>query len=533
MKKLGLFCTALLLVIVCAVLVPTPAKAASESDLTFRSHAGGGYYLTKCNGSATGELVIPATYNGKPVTHISDEAFAFCSGLTSIVIPDSVMYIGEFAFYDCSNLTNVTISTSVREIGDAAFKECTSLKSITIPGNVTRIGSSAFYGCSNLTSISLADGLKTIGSCAFQYCRSLTDITLPDSLYYLGSWAFDGCTKLTRINIPGHVTKIDQYTFQNCKALTDITIADRVNTIVHHAFLNCNSLTNVVYCGTEDQWNNITIDGHNENLTQATRSYHKWLAAVSGLTCAVCGETSDGHLHEWQNATCTVPQTCILCGLTNGTTKAHNYDNGMVTKPATCKDEGIRTYACLNCSNTKTEKITKLTTHTYDNSCDAFCNVCNQQRIIQHTYKTIWSQNIAEHWRECSICKDRNEISEHVPGAKPTETTPQTCQICGYEVAPALGVPPTQPTEPSVQPTEPPETEPSTQPSEPQMTEPATEPTEPPATEPATEPTEPQAAEPNPPAEQTAVSLITVLLVMLAEAVILCTVFLILWKKKR
>ncbi|MDY4584799.1 MAG: leucine-rich repeat protein, partial [Candidatus Onthomorpha sp.] len=80
-------------------------------------------------------------------------AFAYCSSLTSVTIPNSVTEIDDYAFYDCSSLTSVTIPNSVTEIDDYAFYDCSSLSSITIGNSVTSIGNSAFSGCNNLTSI--------------------------------------------------------------------------------------------------------------------------------------------------------------------------------------------------------------------------------------------------------------------------------------------------------------------------------------------------------------------------------------------
>ena len=63
-----------------------------------------------------------------------------------IIIPESVEYysvtftvtsIGEAAFAECSGLTSVTIPNSVTSIGYATFAGCTGLTSITIPNSVT------------------------------------------------------------------------------------------------------------------------------------------------------------------------------------------------------------------------------------------------------------------------------------------------------------------------------------------------------------------------------------------------------------
>jgi hypothetical protein len=64
------------------------------------------------------------------VTTIGEAAFAGCSGLTSVTIPNLVTSIGIYAFYGCSGLTSVTIPNSVNTIGDEAFYGCISLTAI-------------------------------------------------------------------------------------------------------------------------------------------------------------------------------------------------------------------------------------------------------------------------------------------------------------------------------------------------------------------------------------------------------------------
>ena len=99
----------------------------------------------------SGEVVIPSsiTVEGQeyPVASIGESAFYFCSGLTSITIPNSVKSIGRYAFFGCSSLTSVTIPNSVTSIGYEAFGECSGLTSITIPNSVTSIGGFAFAHC--------------------------------------------------------------------------------------------------------------------------------------------------------------------------------------------------------------------------------------------------------------------------------------------------------------------------------------------------------------------------------------------------
>jgi hypothetical protein len=55
-------------------------------------------------------------------THIGEQAFAGCDGLTSVAIPNSVISLGPGAFDDCFNLASVTIGSDVTDIGTNAFE---------------------------------------------------------------------------------------------------------------------------------------------------------------------------------------------------------------------------------------------------------------------------------------------------------------------------------------------------------------------------------------------------------------------------
>ena len=76
----------------------------------------------------TGEVTIPESIIHEGVTYpvgsIGKSACYYCSGLTSITIPNSVTTIGEDAFYGCHGLTSVTIPNSVTTIGEYAFSGC-------------------------------------------------------------------------------------------------------------------------------------------------------------------------------------------------------------------------------------------------------------------------------------------------------------------------------------------------------------------------------------------------------------------------
>ena len=56
--------------------------------------------------------------------------------------------------------------------------------------------------------------------------------------------------------------------------------------------------------------------------------------------------------HNWQDASCTAPETCLNCGKTIGEALSHNYSY-VVTIAPTTQTEGLLTGTCANCSGTE------------------------------------------------------------------------------------------------------------------------------------------------------------------------------------
>jgi hypothetical protein len=237
--------------------------AASLADLTYTT-TDGKVTITDCNTAATGELVIPDTIGGNPVTSIRQNAFLSCASLTSIDIPNSVTSVGYGCFVECASLTSIIIPDGVTSIGDGSFYKCTSLKSIAIPDSVTSIGRDAFWRCPGLTSITIPDGVTSIGENAFSDCTSLTSIIIPDGVAIISGGAFYNCTSLTSVTIGSGVTSIENVianffedgpasvngAFQNCTSLENITIPDGVTSIATKTFDGCTSLQNITFLAT-------------------------------------------------------------------------------------------------------------------------------------------------------------------------------------------------------------------------------------------------------------------------------------------
>ena len=199
-------------------------------EVTFR----GSYYYSFNEYSGAVSIPDSVLFNNNyyKVTLIGDYAFQYCSGLTSISIPNSVTSIGVWAFSGLSGLTSITIPNSVTSIGGSAFYGCTGLTSITIGNSVTSIGDYTFYQCYGLTSITIPNSVTLIGNHTFENCSGLTSINIPNSVTAIGNSAFYGCIGLTSIIFPTSITSIGDDAFASCRWLTSITCAALIPPII-------------------------------------------------------------------------------------------------------------------------------------------------------------------------------------------------------------------------------------------------------------------------------------------------------------
>ena len=111
----------------------------------------------------------------------------------------------------------------------------------------------------------------------------------------------------------------------------------------------------------------------------------------------------------------------------------------------------------------------KACNHKYDNACDAVCNLCEEERAITHKpnaddndcttavtcqncstvltaakthdFETAqWQKDVDGHWHVCNNedCNQTDIKAEHISDGAATETKPEKCTACGYEIAPML-----------------------------------------------------------------------------------------------
>ena len=258
------------------------------------------YKVTGIGEATDGGIIIPSQYNGLPVTEIAVNAFANCSIVTSVTIPDSITSIGRSAFA-CPNMKDVYFNASATNI--EAFKGSYGLYNEYSPGfnsditvhigaNVTVIPDDfrflfavsatpdGIYRA-RITDIDFAENssCREIGMRAFEWCNMIKHIRLPKSIKTISYNAFfDAIAELESITVEdgnedyysdgncligkssgelllgcknstiptdGSVKSIGREAFCKCNNLMSITIPDSVTSIGHWAFHDCYNLTSI------------------------------------------------------------------------------------------------------------------------------------------------------------------------------------------------------------------------------------------------------------------------------------------------
>ncbi|MBR2167933.1 MAG: leucine-rich repeat protein, partial [Paludibacteraceae bacterium] len=380
-----------------------------------------------CNGSKPTSVVVPSG-----VTKISPYAFYKCTSLTSVTLNDdgSLTQIMNNAFRGCTGLTEIIVPNSVTSIGADAFNACTGLTSLTLGSSLININSSAFNGCTSLAgTLTIPSAVTQISSYAFKNCSSLTalDLTNASALKTISSSSFTGCTNIVGdLYIPAAVTKIENNAFEDLSGITAIfatpttaptayaaTFTNMVKTIPFYV-LTSDALTS--YSGS-DKWNvftNMKIGGCCGATGNETNVLWELNPSTGLLTISGTGEMKDYSSSStnhapWYDLRTSVKSIKICDGVTH-----------------------VGKYAFNNCSNA-TEVWMSTTVTECGNSAFLGCSSLNNVKYGKTSTPTL---SYATNWAQIDFGNySANPLSfaHSLQVYKPTNTMPVWETVIGFE----------------------------------------------------------------------------------------------------
>ena len=244
------------------------------------------------NTSALTNIEIPNS-----ITSIGEDAFGG-SGLINLTIPGSLIDIGIKAFSSCGALQSVNISEGVKNIGACAFSNCSGLTTVIIPNSVTAIADDGFkdsgsYSLKGATTFYVKSGsfaetwakkaqvnyitdfaldnnggvLNGAQTTLLTYIGNKKKYEVPSSVNIVDDMAFAFHSELKSVIIPQSVTSIGTYTFAMCQSLTDIVLPEGITSIGEGAFYNCTSLKRVTIPSSVTSIGNGAFTDDNGNLS--------------------------------------------------------------------------------------------------------------------------------------------------------------------------------------------------------------------------------------------------------------------------
>ena len=259
-----------------SIVLPFIGATAEDDGITTNDNLGFifGYLSSPTSpadyGNFVPESLKTVTFNA---TTITEEMFAGCKDIETVIIYGNPDKIEDRAFAGCSSLKNIEIPESCKSIGEYAFANCTSLATISVPTSVETIGSAAFSGCSSLRTMILpfvggsvhatvADETTLFGYIfgteqydggqivyqlkgeqydgenfvSIQYCipQSLKNVSILGGNVLFG--AFENCRMIEYVSLPVDIEQIEARMFCGCSSLKDVTFPYAIKFIGNMAF---------------------------------------------------------------------------------------------------------------------------------------------------------------------------------------------------------------------------------------------------------------------------------------------------------
>ena len=225
---------------------------------------------------------------------------------------------------------------------------------------------------------------------------------------------------------------VHAYTQQLQKPEALKTSADCINDAVYYLSCECGDISKTDTFTAENtaldhEWGAWMSNGNfthtrtcsrDVSHTETENCSFSEATCIAKAVCKVCkgeyGETNpDNHagtLGGWQSDENEHWKEYSCCGARDAE-DSHDWDDGKITKSATCTSVSTKTYTCNICHKKKTEQIP----------------------ATGHNPAEEWTSDATHHWHECANgCNEKVDYTEHTGGTA-TCTEKAVCTICSKE----------------------------------------------------------------------------------------------------
>lgn len=153
----------------------------------------------------------------------------FSGSIQSVSFPSTLKRIEARAFEGVSDLSSIDLPEGLVYLGPSAFADCKNLQSVFIPSSLgtergTEAGegfdSAPFSGCESLNDVTFGEGISVIPEGLLSN-TGLSSITIPDSVEEVHDWAFYG-TDLRDAYVPSSVVRFEQGMYNSIFANTTL-----------------------------------------------------------------------------------------------------------------------------------------------------------------------------------------------------------------------------------------------------------------------------------------------------------------------
>lgn len=230
--------------------------------------------------------------NFNKVLTIGNSSF-YGTGLTTVVLSNSIQSVSSYAFASCNSLTTVEYGTGLNSISTTAFNKSTKITTVYIPNMVSQVITTSISNIPTISNIyfegTMEDWLKLNFTAAEQ-----NPIQYATNFFVYTSSTDTTYTLVSEAVVPDTITSIGAYAFYGYKNLTSINL-NNVTSLGLDAFYKCTGLDKVYFNGTvEEDWPNVELANLYANpMSYATHfyTYDSGTATYSEVTSIALADT--------------------------------------------------------------------------------------------------------------------------------------------------------------------------------------------------------------------------------------------------